>query len=79
MMKEKRNYDLQERVIEYAVRLPDALECLPNSRVGHHVAAQLIRAGTSPVGQPPRTITIVCFVEPGPSNHRDTMTGSQPQ
>ena len=50
MMKEKRNYDLQERVIEFAVRVLDAVECLPNSRVGNHVAAQLIRAGTSPAG-----------------------------
>ena len=48
MMKEKRNYDLQERGIEFAVRVLDAVECLPHSRVGNHVAAQLIRAGTSP-------------------------------
>ena len=47
MMKEKRNYDLQERVIEFAVCVLDAVECLPNSRVGNHVAAQLIRAGRS--------------------------------
>ena len=47
-MKEKRNYDLQEPVIELVVRVLDAVECLPHSRVGNHVAAQLIRAGTSP-------------------------------
>ena len=42
-----------ERVIEFAVRVLDAVECLPNSRVGNHVAAQLIRAGTSPAGLHP--------------------------
>jgi len=45
MTKETRNYDLQERVIEFAVRVLDAVECLPSSRVGNHVAAQLVQAG----------------------------------
>jgi len=49
MMNEKeRNYDLQERLIEFAVRVLNAVESLPNSRVGNHVAGQLIRSGTSP-------------------------------
>jgi len=49
-MKEKdgRNYDLQERLIEFAVRVLNVVESLPNSRVGNHVAGQLIRSGTSP-------------------------------
>ena len=46
--KEQRNYDLQERLIEFAVRVLNVVESLPNSRVGNHVAGQLIRSGTSP-------------------------------
>ncbi len=46
--KEQRNYDLQERWIEFAVRVLKVVESLPNSRVGNHVAGQLIRSGTSP-------------------------------
>jgi four helix bundle protein len=49
MMNEKeRNYDLQERLIEFAVRALNVVESLPNSRVGNHVAGQLLRSGTSP-------------------------------
>ena len=44
----QRNYDLQERLIEFAVRVLDVVESLPNSRAGNHVAGQLIRSGTSP-------------------------------
>jgi len=47
MMKEKRNYDLQERVIQFAVRVLDAVECLPDSRVGNHVSARRIRGHTT--------------------------------
>ena len=46
--KDQRNYDLQERLIEFAVRVLNVVESLPNSRVGNHVAGQLLRSGTSP-------------------------------
>ncbi len=46
--KQQRNYDLQERLIEFAVRVLNVVESLPNSRAGNHVAGQLIRSGTSP-------------------------------
>ncbi len=46
--KDQRNYDLQERLIEIAVRVLNVVESLPNSRAGNHVAGQLIRSGTSP-------------------------------
>ena len=46
--KQQRNYDLQERLIEFAVRVLNVVESLPNSRVGNHVAGQLVRSGTSP-------------------------------
>ena len=52
MMKEKdketRQYDLQDRLIEFAVRVLNVVESLPNDRVGNHVAGQLVRSGTSP-------------------------------
>jgi len=44
----QRNYDLQERLIEFAVRVLNVVESLPDSRAGSHVAGQLIRSGTSP-------------------------------
>ncbi len=40
--KDQRNYDLQERLIEFAVRVLNVVESLPNSRVGNHVAGQLL-------------------------------------
>ena len=46
--KQQRNYDLQERLIEFAVRVLNVVESLPNSRAGNHVAGQLIPSGTSP-------------------------------
>ena len=47
-MSEKREYDLQERLIDFAVRTLNLVEALPNSRIGTHVANQLMRSGTSP-------------------------------
>ena len=39
MMNEKeREYDIQERLIEFAVRMLNVAESLPNTRVGNHVA-----------------------------------------
>lgn len=44
---EKRSYDLEERLLEYSVRIIKIVEQLPNSRTGNHVAGQLLRSGTS--------------------------------
>ena len=41
-------YDLEERLLEYSVRIIKVVEQLPNTRVGNHVAGQLLRSGTSP-------------------------------
>ena len=38
--KQQRNDDLQERLIEFAVRVLDVVESLPNSRAGNHAAGQ---------------------------------------
>ena len=49
-MKKVKNqsYDLEERLLEYSVRIIKVVEQLPNTRIGNHVAGQLIRSGTSP-------------------------------
>ena len=47
MMKE-RKFDLQERLIDYAVRIIKMSEKLPNTKIGNHIRAQILRSGTSP-------------------------------
>ncbi|MDJ0875004.1 MAG: four helix bundle protein [Desulfobacterales bacterium] len=46
--KPKKAYDLEERLLEYSVRIIRVVENLPKTRVGNHVAGQLLRSGTSP-------------------------------
>jgi four helix bundle protein len=41
-------YDLEKRLIDFAVRIMNLVETLPNTRAGNHIAGQLIRCGTSP-------------------------------
>jgi len=48
MSKDKRTYDLEERLIDFAVRIIRIAESLPKTKVGKHVAGQIIRCGTSP-------------------------------
>jgi four helix bundle protein len=45
---EKQVYDMEERLLEYSVRVIGIVELLPNTRTGNHVAGQLLRCGTSP-------------------------------
>ena len=44
-----KRYDLEERLLEYAVRIIRLVDALPASRAGRHVADQLLRCGTSPL------------------------------
>ena len=44
----ERAYDLEDRLVSFAVQIMDVVEALPNTRSGNHVAGQLIRCGTSP-------------------------------
>ncbi|HEY1083073.1 MAG TPA: four helix bundle protein [Prosthecobacter sp.] len=39
---------MEERFLDFAVRIGSAVEALPDSRMGKHIAGQLIRSGTSP-------------------------------
>jgi len=41
-------YDLEERLIEFAVRVIRLTESLPKTPVGRHIVNQLTRSGTSP-------------------------------
>ena len=43
-----RTYDLEERLIQFAIRIIDIVESLPSTRVGNHIGGQLIACGTSP-------------------------------
>jgi four helix bundle protein len=40
-------HDSSERLLRFAVRAGKAVDALPRTRLGRHVAAQLIRSGTS--------------------------------
>ena len=46
--KGKRRYDLEDRLLDYSVRIIKLVEELPNTRTGNHVANHLLRSGTSP-------------------------------
>lgn len=47
-MTKERVYDLQDRLIDYAVRIIKLSEALPDTRAGRHVSSQILRSGTSP-------------------------------
>ena len=40
--------DLEDRLVDFAVRVITVVEALPDSKAGNHIAGQLIRSGTSP-------------------------------
>lgn len=42
-------YDLEDRLLEYAVRIIRLVDALPATKAGRHVADQLLRCGTSPL------------------------------
>ena len=45
---DKRTVELQERLIDYAVRVIHAVGVLPDTVAGRHIGGQLLRSGTSP-------------------------------
>jgi len=48
MSKEGNTFDLEDRLIDFAVRVIRIAEVLPKTKVGNHIAGQIIRSGTSP-------------------------------
>ena len=47
-MNSVKKYDLEDRLIEFAIKIIELVEELPKNRAGNHIAGQLIRCGTSP-------------------------------
>jgi four helix bundle protein len=47
-MLKDRMFDLEDRLIEFGVRIIRLAEALPKTRAGNHIAGQIIRSGTSP-------------------------------
>src|SRR5260370_9703121 len=45
----RRQYDLEDRLLEFAAKIVRLVELLPNTKAGNHVAGQLLRCGTSPL------------------------------
>lgn len=45
---ERKGADIEERLLEFAVRVGKAIGALPDSRLGRHIVGQLVRSGTSP-------------------------------
>lgn len=41
-------YDLEERLIAFAILILEIAEKLPKTMAGNHIAGQLVRSGTSP-------------------------------
>ena len=45
---QNRNYDLEDRLVDYTCRMIDVVEALPNTRAGNYIAGQLIKSCHSP-------------------------------
>jgi four helix bundle protein len=49
MMKEKnKNFDLEERLITFSIKILNIGEQLPNTRTGNYISGQIIRSGSAP-------------------------------
>ena len=44
----QKKFDLQDRLIDYAVRIIKVSEQLPDTKAGKHVSSQILKSGTSP-------------------------------
>lgn len=47
-MSAERAEAMEERLLDFAVRIGAVVDALPETRLGRHIAGQLIRCGTSP-------------------------------
>jgi len=41
-------YDLEDRLIDFSIKVSEIVEDLPNTKLGNYIGNQLIRCGTSP-------------------------------
>ena len=44
----RKGEELEERLLGFAARVGKVVDALPDSRLGRHIAGQLVRSGTSP-------------------------------
>src|SRR5262245_9434978 len=44
----RKGEELEERLLDFAARVGKVVDALPETRLGRHVAGQLVRSGTSP-------------------------------
>lgn len=44
----KKQFDLEDRFVDYTCRMIDVVEALPKTRVGNYIAGQLIKSCNSP-------------------------------
>ncbi len=47
-LNEEKKYDLEDRLIKFAVMIANLSETLPDTMFGRYIAGQIIRSGTSP-------------------------------
>ncbi len=47
-MTKSQKFDLEDRLIEFVIRVDTIVEELPDTRLGKYIAGQMIRSGTSP-------------------------------
>ncbi|WP_295651365.1 four helix bundle protein [uncultured Mucilaginibacter sp.] len=45
---ENKKYDLEDRLIDFAVDISEIIEKFPETRIGNYLAGQLVRSGCSP-------------------------------
>jgi len=45
---EAKKYDLEDRLIEFAIMVSDLIEQLPNTKLANHLGNQCIRSYTAP-------------------------------
>ena len=43
-----KDFDLEDRLIEFAIRIIQLAESLPKTKAGNHISGQILRSGTSP-------------------------------
>ncbi len=43
-----RKFDLEDRLIDFAIMIDDVVEQIPSTRLGNHIAGQLVRCSSSP-------------------------------
>lgn len=48
MNEDRKKYDLEDRLIDFATQIINLVELLPASKSSAHLANQLVRSGTSP-------------------------------